>query len=170
MPVARLTTSAISSAPTWVRSRRLGWCAPCAASLAWASFELLFQLGQLAVLQLGHLVEVALALEFLDRSLTCRVPRAHAGCPGPGPFLLPDFVEVGDFLLQGRDLFLDQAKTLCEASSFSFFTASRSICNWIRRRSSLSITSGLESISILILEAASSIRSMALSGRKRSVM
>jgi hypothetical protein len=46
----------------------------------------------------------------------------------------------------------------------------RSIFSWIRRRSSLSITSGLESISILILAAASSIRSMALSGRKRSVM
>ncbi len=57
-----------------------------------------------------------------------------------------------------------------DASSFSFFTASRSIFSWIRRRSSLSIASGLESISILIRAAASSMRSIALSGRKRSVM
>ena len=59
---------------------------------------------------------------------------------------------------------------LMEASSFSLRTASRSIFSWISRRSSLSMTSGLESISILILAAASSIRSMALSGKKRSVM
>ena len=59
---------------------------------------------------------------------------------------------------------------LIEASSFSLRTASRSIFSWISRRSSLSIASGLESISILILAAASSMRSMALSGRKRSVM
>jgi hypothetical protein len=62
------------------------------------------------------------------------------------------------------------ARRFCEPSSCSFFTASRSIFSWISRRSSLSITSGLLSISILILAAASSIRSMALSGRKRSVM
>ena len=57
-----------------------------------------------------------------------------------------------------------------EASSFSFSTEARSICSWISRRSSLSIASGLESISIFTFEAASSIRSIALSGRKRSVM
>ena len=62
------------------------------------------------------------------------------------------------------------ARRLREASSFSFFTASRSIFSWIIRRSSLSISSGLESISILMRAAASSIRSIALSGRKRSVM
>jgi hypothetical protein len=62
------------------------------------------------------------------------------------------------------------ARRFCEASSFSFLTASRSILSWMMRRSSLSITSGLESISILIRAAASSIRSIALSGRKRSVM
>ena len=62
------------------------------------------------------------------------------------------------------------ARRFFDASSFSFFTASRSILSWIRRRSSWSIASGLESISILMRAAASSIRSIALSGRKRSVM
>jgi len=62
------------------------------------------------------------------------------------------------------------ARRFCEASSFSFLTASRSILSWMMRRSSLSIDSGLESISILMRAAASSIKSIALSGRKRSVM
>jgi hypothetical protein len=62
------------------------------------------------------------------------------------------------------------ARRFFEASSDSFFSASRSILSWIRRRSSLSISSGMESISMRIWEAASSIRSMALSGSWRSVM
>jgi hypothetical protein len=46
----------------------------------------------------------------------------------------------------------------------------RSISSWVSLRSTWSISRGSESISILSLEAASSTRSMALSGRKRSVM
>src|SRR6266853_1998260 len=61
-------------------------------------------------------------------------------------------------------------RRFCEASSFSFLIASRSILSWMMRRSSRSMASGLESISILMRAAASSIRSIALSGRKRSVM
>jgi hypothetical protein len=88
-----------------------------------------------------------------------------------GLLRLPDFLQVGVILLQLADFVLDEGQALlAEASSFSFFTASRSILSWIRRRSSLSITSGMESISILMRLAASSMRSMALSGRKRSVM
>ena len=57
-----------------------------------------------------------------------------------------------------------------EASSVSFFIASRSISScWMRRLTS-SISVGIESISIFSREAASSIRSIALSGRKRSAM
>ena len=56
------------------------------------------------------------------------------------------------------------------AGSVSFFTASRSILSCIRRRSSLSMDSGLESISMRIRLAASSTRSMALSGSCRSVI
>ena len=57
-----------------------------------------------------------------------------------------------------------------DAASFSFASAVRSISSCIARRSSSSISVGTESISMRSLEAASSTRSIALSGRKRSVM
>ncbi len=57
-----------------------------------------------------------------------------------------------------------------EASSVSLRRASRSISSWMRRRSSSSSSIGIESISIRSRLAASSTRSIALSGRKRSVM
>ena len=66
MPVARDTTSAISSAPTSVRSScglppsALLLPSPAPPSSCASSSR------QLAVLQLGHLVEVALALQLLD--------------------------------------------------------------------------------------------------------
>src|SRR6266705_1550954 len=44
-------------------------------------------------------------------------------------------------------------RRFCESSSFSFLIASRSILSWIMRRSILSMASGLESISILMLAA-----------------
>jgi hypothetical protein len=55
MPVARLTTSAISSAPTCVRATAV--CAASAPRLAYFGLgflQALFECGQLAVLQLGH--------------------------------------------------------------------------------------------------------------------
>jgi hypothetical protein len=58
MPVARETTSAISSAPTWCAAA----CSSppsCRPTLASAGLQLRLQLGQLAVLQLGHLVELS---------------------------------------------------------------------------------------------------------------
>ena len=57
-----------------------------------------------------------------------------------------------------------------DASSDSFLSASRSILSWIRRRSRRSIASGLESISMRMRLAASSTRSIALSGNWRSAM
>ena len=64
--------------------------APCGALLllpfACASFELLLELGQLAVLQLGDLVEVALALQLLDlRADAVDLFRARAPSPAPRP-------------------------------------------------------------------------------------
>ena len=56
------------------------------------------------------------------------------------------------------------------ASSFSFFSAWSSISSCWMRRSTSSISVGIESISMRSREAASSIRSIALSGRKRSAM
>ena len=57
-----------------------------------------------------------------------------------------------------------------EPASLSFFSASCSIFSRMMSRSSESSSSGLESTCIFSRAAASSIRSMALSGRKRSVM
>ena len=57
-----------------------------------------------------------------------------------------------------------------EASSVSLRSASRSISSWMRRRSSSSSSIGIESICIRSREAASSTRSIALSGRNRSEM
>ncbi len=57
-----------------------------------------------------------------------------------------------------------------EALSFSFLSAWRSISSWISFLSTWSISVGSESISMRRREAASSMRSMALSGRKRSAM
>ncbi|MCY1442329.1 hypothetical protein D9M71_586940 [compost metagenome] len=62
------------------------------------------------------------------------------------------------------------SKRFFAASSSSFFSACDSTFSWIRRRSRRSSTSGLESISMRMRLAASSIRSMALSGSWRSVM
>ncbi len=62
------------------------------------------------------------------------------------------------------------SRRVFDPSSFSFFRASASIFSWMIRRSISSSSSGLESTCIRRRDAASSIRSMALSGRKRSVM
>ena len=56
-----------------------------------------------------------------------------------------------------------------EASSLSFSNASFSISSWRMRREIWSSSVGMESISMRSFEAASSMRSMALSGRKRPV-
>ena len=52
----------------------------------------------------------------------------------------------------------------------SFSIAACSISSWMMRRCTWSISTGIESISILSRDAASSIRSIALSGRNRSAM
>ncbi len=61
-------------------------------------------------------------------------------------------------------------KRSLEALSFSFLSAILSILSCTNLRSSLSIDSGFESISIRICDAASSIKSMALSGNCLSVI
>ena len=56
------------------------------------------------------------------------------------------------------------------AASFSFFSAVRSISSCMIWRSSWSISVGIESSSIRSRAADSSMRSIALSGKNRSVM
>ena len=75
--------------------------------------EPLLQLGQAAVLQLGDLVEVALAGELLDLAAQLVDLFLDVGAAlGLGLLGLPDLVEVGDLLLQLGDLFLDQRQAL----------------------------------------------------------
>jgi hypothetical protein len=85
-------------------------------------------------------------------------------------FGLPDFFQIGIFARQFFDFFLDQRQTFM--GRFILFTLHRFTFDFQLNQTtiSLSITSGFESISILIFDAASSIRSIALSGRKRSVI
>jgi hypothetical protein len=153
-----------------VRTRR-GAFALSLSSCESGLLELRLELRQLAVLELRHLLPVALAArlvhlgaDLVDRFLD--VLRA-----GDVRLLgLPDLLEVGVLALEARDLGLDGFEALLRRFVLLLLDASRSILSWIMRRSSLSIDSGLESISILMRAAASSIRSIALSGRKRSVM
>ncbi len=170
MPVARDTTSAISSAPTCVRS---SFGLPLARVGALGLLQLRLELRQLAVLELGHLVAVALRAAARPSRPRASSISSLMCCAALHlrPSRLSRFPRGRRTRARGARSLLDQLEALAlRASSFSFFTASRSIFSWIRRRSSLSIASGLESISILMRAAASSIRSIALSGRKRSVM
>ena len=75
--------------------------------------QLLLQLRQLAVLQLGHLVEVALAggLLHLELDLLDLLADLLAAL-GVGLFGLPDLVQVGVFLLQRGQVILDQLQAL----------------------------------------------------------
>mmetsp|Transcript_36630 Transcript_36630/g.85069 ORF Transcript_36630/g.85069 Transcript_36630/m.85069 type:complete len:265 (-) Transcript_36630:257-1051(-) len=172
MPVARATTSAISSAPTSVRSRRgLPESPALPASLAWASLSVFSSSGRRPYCSSATLLKSPLRL----RSSICCLMRSISSLTWAEPWAWAfSAVQISSRSSYSRWSFCSSssisAKRFCEPSSFSLRTASRSILSWIIRRSSRSIASGLESISILILAAASSIRSMALSGRKRSVM
>ena len=72
-------------------------------------------------------------------------------------------VQVGQLLLDGREALLaTRRRSPCDSATFS-------ISSWRMRRSTTSISVGIESISMRSLDADSSTRSMALSGRNRPV-
>ncbi len=170
MPVARLTTSAISSAPTCVRSSLLGGFWPL-ASAAVAAFSLPSSSGSLPYCSSATLSSLPSRCNRVISSLTLSISSFTVAAPCAAPFSAFQISSRSAYSFCSRSISCSiSSRRFCEASSVSFFTASRSIFNWISRRSSLSIASGFESISILMRAAASSIRSMALSGRKRSVM
>ena len=134
--------------------------------------ELLLELGNAPVLELAGLGEVAAALRLLElepRGVELLLDLGLAG--DLVLFRLPALGQLGRLLLEVGELLLELARagpsTPCRCS---FFSASRSILSWMMRRSRFSISSGLDSTSMRIRLAASSIRSIALSGRKRSVM
>ena len=168
MPVHRETTSAMSSSSTSsLISRR-----PPAAARASSSSQLALERGQGPVLQLGHAVQVVGARRLLDLDLhlldalagagaaarwpPSRAPTARAASwPGPAGPSAPSRAS---------------ARRSRDAASVSFFSASRSISSCRMRRVISSSSAGIESISVRSRAAASSTRSMALSGRNRSAM
>jgi hypothetical protein len=85
-------------------------------------------------------------------------------------FGLPASGQRLGFFLDIRTAPFRAAQPVLRGLVVSFFSASRSIFSCMIRRSSSSSSSGLESTCILSRAADSSTRSMALSGRKRSVM
>jgi hypothetical protein len=165
-PVHLETTSAMSSAST------SSFSIDCSA---WRSFEVggglldtTLQLGDPAVADLGGQVEVGLALDLRAEVLELlfqvadRVDRLLLGLP----VLLhlgELHVELGELLVEGVEPLLG------DRSSLSFSSATCSISSCRMRRPTTSISVGIESISMRSFEAASSTRSMALSGRNRLV-
>jgi hypothetical protein len=90
------------------------------AFLGLGFLQALFQLGQLAVLQLGHLVEVALAGELLDLERSLSISSRTWALPWAWPF--------SAFQISSRSAIsfcslpissLISSKRFCEASSFS---------------------------------------------------
>jgi hypothetical protein len=126
---------------------RSSW-SPAALGGAWQR-QLLLQLRDAAVLELGHAapdpraraapIEARLLELLLD---LCWRPAGRPSRPSRSPPGRRIPLELGELVLQvGQALRLD-------ASSFSFFSASRSILSWMSAPSRRSISSGLESISM----------------------
>ena len=120
--------------------------------------------------QLGGALEVELALGALE--LRARLVEALgqlAEALGLLLLALPLGAHARGLLAQLGELALDLRRGGRSAVS-SLATATCSISSCLMRRSTSSISVGTEDSSIEIREAASSTRSIALSGRKRSAM
>ncbi len=115
MPVARLTTSAISSAPTWVRSSLVLARRRLPASLAWASLSCVSSSGSLPYCSSATLLKSPLRLQLLDLRLR-RLSTSLRTCwlsPGRWPFRAFQISSRSAYsLLQLVDLFLDQRQAL----------------------------------------------------------
>ena len=124
--------------------------------------------GQLAVADLGDALEVALALGALGLHAQLVDPlRDLADALECLLLLRPAGGELVAALLRLGELALDAAPRVAGSS---LAMAASSISSWRTRRSASSSSSGEESISIRRRDAASSTRSIALSGRNRSAM
>ena len=166
IPVHLLTTSAMSSASTSSFTIGLSPCRPSNSfckSKTWDSVSLILPYLNSATLPKSPLRSACSA-----STLYCSIK----------PLLVWIFSTTSFSLFQ-RALMpvltsFKLASSLLSLSnfswSFSFLMASLSISNCMIFRFNSSNSSGNESISILSFEAASSSKSMALSGRKRSLM
>ena len=134
--------------------------------------DLAFEDGQVPVTQLRGALEVAVALGPIGlaarglRAVPCR----------RGSRLIASFSLCQCATIPSRSSPSDassassRSSRACDASSVSFASAARSISSWRMRRSTTSISKGIESISMRSRDAASSMRSIALSGRRRAGM
>ena len=172
MPVQRATTSAMSSASTSsLRKTRARRASPSPRRLALG--ELLLELGDLAVAQLGGALRgrrrarrarprarASSSRSLISRDRLRSRPSRSATAPSSPP----------SARAARRARARSPRGARAEASSVSLASEVSSISSCITRRSTSSISVGSESISMRRREAASSIRSIALSGRKRSAM
>ena len=143
-----------------------------AAGFRFGRFQLALKLGNDAVLQFaGALIvaapwasfgEIVLGLVELFLQLGRRVELVLLGLPLRGERVALSSRSARSFSRRLSRSF--------DAASRSFFSACCSILSRTISRSRLSSSSGLESICMRSRAAASSTRSIALSGRKRSVM
>ena len=168
MPVHFETTSAISSSVTVLRTR----CVVPLTSAACASASRFSSSGILPYCSSAISREIALrrrafsssSFSFSRSSLIVEAPCSEA-------FSLFQTSSRSAYSRSSPpSVSSSVARRFFVASSFSFFSATCSIFSWMMRRSSLSSSSGFESISMRMRAAASSIRSIALSGSCRSVM
>ena len=135
--------------------------------------QLLLELGDRPVLELGRAAEIGLALSALELGLRLLELLLELGDGADGLLLaLPLGVHRGRALAAPRRARARAARGArwCRGSSSSSPSDWSSISSCMMCRSTSSISVGLESISIRIRDAASSTRSIALSGRKRSAM
>ena len=130
--------------------------------------DALLQLRDPPVADLGGDVEVGLPLELGAQLLELLLERADGG--DRLLLRLPMPLHRGDLGVEHGQLVAQRLQPrLAAASSLSFSRATCSISSCRMRRSTTSISVGIESISMRSLLAASSTRSIALSGRKRLV-
>ena len=129
--------------------------------------ELALERGQLAVADLGDALQVAFALGALGlHPQLVDPPRRVLDALERLLLLRPASGERVALLLRLGERTLERLPRLL----VSFAIAASSISSCMTRRFASSSSSGLESISIRSREPASSTRSIALSGRKRSAM
>ena len=172
MPVQRLTTCGDVFLVDFLLEEPR---APClAARLVSSVCSCRSSCGQLAVLELGGPVQVVLrARPARSRRLRLLDLLAQAAQPLPTASFSACQRALQRIGLRrsGRPVpSRSCASRSREAASVSFLSASRSISSCMTRRVRSSSSAGIESISVRSLAAASSTRSMALSGRKRSEM
>ena len=105
-----------------LRAQQLRLLRLLACELLIAGLQLCFELRQLAVLQLAHLLPVALAPCFLHLHLDLVDLFLDVLCAGDLRLLgLPYFVHVSVFAFEPRDLFLDRRETFSRCLVFLLF-------------------------------------------------